>query len=196
MKHKINQLIILTAIILNLLIINLPVTAQTEAKAENNLAQQYQRLASNGKVLQISTDLAFEQVNFYYADALETIEKDALSKDLENGLLQAFDKTAAALELEKDENSRGVLSANLVYLVTGLRLLLPDTDQRLKTVNQRITGLLISSDLRTIVDETKLVLAAKDLKESPVLGYTEDYTQYTREVAIPRHRNKPVIFGR
>lgn len=144
-----------------------------------NLAKQYQVLAETGKPIYLTTDAAFEQTAWYFSDALEAIEKEQLAKNLENGLTDAFERTAAALEAEKTDAARTVLSANLAYLLTAMRLLLPESDARLKTVNSRVVSLLISPELRSVADETKLVLAAKELKKSPVLGYVEDYTQYT-----------------
>ena len=152
--------------------------AQMTEKPEPNLARQYQKLASSGKPVYISADLAFEQVSLFFSDTLEQIEKDQLSKNLENGLSGALDQTTAALKVAKDGTTREVLSADYAYLLTALRLLLPENSEKLKAENIRAAEVLISPDLRNIADELKLVLAAKELNKSPLLGYTEDYSQY------------------
>ena len=153
--------------------------AQTDEKTEANLARQYQKLALSGKPVYISTDLAFEQVIFFFSDALEQIEKEKLAKNLETGLTDALDKTAAALKSEKDGVTREILTNNYAYLLTALRLLLPESDANLKAANARAAEFLISPDLRNIKNELDLIFAAKELNKSPLLGYTEDYTQYT-----------------
>ena len=157
----------------------LTIFAQTVEKPEPNLARQYQKLAGSGKSVYISTDLAFEQVSFFFADVLEQIEKEKLAKNLETGLTDALDKTAAALKAEKDGATREVSTNNYAYLLTAMRLLLPETNEKLKAANIRAAEFLISPDLRNVADELKLVIAAKELAKSPLLGYTEDYTQYT-----------------
>ena len=154
------------------------VFSQTVEKTEPNLARQYQKLGSGGKPVYISTDLAFEEVRFFFSDALEQIEKENLSKNLETGLTDALSKTAADLKAEKDGATREILTSNYAYLLTALRLLLPESDAKLKAENARAAEFLISPDLRNIKNEIDLIFAAKELAESPLLGYTEDYTQY------------------
>ena len=162
-----------------ILISTFGVFGQKPEKSEPNLARGYQKLAQSCKPVYISTDLAFEQISFFFADALEQIEKEKLSKNLETGLTDALDQTAAALKTEKDGATREVLTNNYAYLLTALRLLLPEESEKLKSENIRATEFLISPDLRNIKSEIDLIFAAKELEKSSLLGYTEDYTQYT-----------------
>lgn len=151
------------------------------AKAQtvsDSIGQEYGRLLKGKDAVEISTDAAFEQTAFYFGDVLREVEAAKLTVNLQNGLQNAFDQTANALQNEKDEAAREILSNNLAYLLTAMRLLNAADNEFLVNANRRATALLVSSDLVRIANEIKLVNDSNDLAPSPILGYTEDYTQF------------------
>ena len=115
-----------------------------------------------GNPLFITSDFAFERVHFYFSAMLEAMEEKQLSpllaemlNQLHAALLQAHDET-------KSSSVSDLLNRNLDYVHVARCLL----------------GEVESPEQGKVSEELKLIAEANQIAVSPVMGYSDDYTQY------------------
>ena len=115
-----------------------------------------------GKPLYITPDFAFERVHFYFSTMLEAMEEKQLSPLLAEMLNQLH---AALLQAQADSKSSSVgdlLNRNLDYVHVARCLL----------------GEVENPEQGKVNEELKLIAEANQIAVSPVMGYSDDYTQY------------------
>lgn len=141
-------------------------TTTTRNQSES-IALEYKNLAKQKNArLYITPDLLFEQTHVLFSESLEVVEKHVLLPDLTAALLELHKVTEEKLNKEEKEEIKKLYTHNLDYLKTAICLINKDA---------------IIPKTGAVAEELALVLGAKDIKDSPVMGYKEDYTQY-----IPR----------
>ena len=131
---------------------------------DRSIAEHYHRLATEGKPIVIEPDFASEQVHLFLNGVLSDIEETVSAPAL-NAILTSLETRPPGRSRARD------------FVLVG-RLLLTGGE---------------APNQSALAREVALVLEAKTISQSPVMGYKEDYSQYrprglyTRSEALKRY---------
>ncbi|MFA5033272.1 MAG: DUF3160 domain-containing protein [bacterium] len=165
---------------LNLLIFSivLRLSPQLEAKldssgfvivpsSERNIYDIYEHCKKANQPVVVTTDIIFHTTHLAYDYSLRTAEITSLLPKLDTLTLGMLNANLNQLKQAKNEIMKSALSDNVAFFGVAAKLLeLEIPDNIPDEVKEKINS------------ELKLIKEHRGIRESPIFGYKEDYTQY------------------
>lgn len=118
----------------------------------------------------ITSDSVLHLYHQFYNKSLMYVENEYLYKSLDTLTRQMLEKSVKLMDFIKDGELKQIQKKNIVYFCVA-RMLMLDTDK---------LDINIDNDLYNIAkEEYRLAKNAEGYKESPLLGFNIDYSQFT-----------------
>ena len=134
-------------------------------KAYKDMSEAYEAFRKNNLPIFVTTDSILHTMHLLFDYLLRTIEVDHLMSDLKQLTKSMIKASLDDYRTIKDGEVKKTIYANIAFFSVAARLLNEKED--------------IPPDVNDIVEaEIKLIKKHEGVKNSPVFGYLEDYSQY------------------